>query len=662
MLRTLRARLIAISVAIATLALVILSAAIFMIVRNETLSTLDDRIGYTTRQYARELTEWVQDKQRISNSITLAASLADPQSVLDAARLAGDMDSVGIGWPDKRSAFSGWTIPPGFDATSRPWYKLAESTGGPAITAAYADAGTGDLYVSFVTPAFNEGKQLAAVTTADAKLTSVVKKVNGIHPTSKSFAMLVDGANNTILAYERKELTLKPVTDLAAGLDATLLKQLVASGSHAEVTINGATQMVYASKVDGTSWILLTAVDRAAATAGLDTLMRTALIITVICLLVAGVLMSVVVSRMLLRLIAVRDALEDIASGEGDLTRRMDTSGRDELTQIASAFNRFTDKLNDVLIGVRRASESVKASSGEIASGNLDLSARTEQQAGSLEETASAMEELTSTVKQNADNARQANQLALSASEVAVQGGQVVGQVVDTMSSINDSSRKIVDIISVIDGIAFQTNILALNAAVEAARAGEQGRGFAVVASEVRSLAQRSATAAKEIKELIDDSVHKVEAGSQLVAQAGSTMNEVVASVRRVTDIVGEISSASQEQSSGIAEVGNAVNLMDEATQQNAALVEEAAAAAKSLQEQAAHLAGVVSGFKLLESGAVVVSQAAPVAAPRKAPVKVEPSLAVLKDKPVAAAPKLAGVPAMKESSAKKGADDWEEF
>ncbi|WP_016832550.1 methyl-accepting chemotaxis protein [Herbaspirillum lusitanum] len=283
----------------------------------------------------------------------------------------------------------------------------------------------------------------------------------------------------------------------------------------------------------------------------------------------------------------------------GDLSSDIVAGGKDETGQLLTALKTMNDNLLNIVSQVRVGTDTISTASSEIASGNLDLSSRTEQQAGSLEETASAMEELTSTVKQNADNARQANQLAVSASEVAIQGGAVVSQVVDTMGSINESSRKIVDIISVIDGIAFQTNILALNAAVEAARAGEQGRGFAVVASEVRSLAQRSSAAAKEIKTLIDDSVSKVDVGSKLVQQAGATMDEVVASVKRVTDIVGEISSASQEQSAGIGEVGQAITQMDESTQQNAALVEQAAAAAQSLQDQAGRLAKVVSVFKL---------------------------------------------------------------
>ncbi|MGX9783104.1 methyl-accepting chemotaxis protein II [Janthinobacterium sp. MP5059B] len=284
---------------------------------------------------------------------------------------------------------------------------------------------------------------------------------------------------------------------------------------------------------------------------------------------------------------------------DGDLTAQIDASAKDETGQLLLALKDMNTSLLNIVSEVRTGTDSIATSSTEIAAGNQDLSSRTEEQAGSLEETASSMEELTSTVKQNADNARQANQLAASAAQVAVKGGEVVAQVVGTMESINASSNKIVDIISVIDGIAFQTNILALNAAVEAARAGEQGRGFAVVASEVRNLAQRSASAAKEIKTLIGASVEQVNAGSMLVAQAGSTMNDIVDSVQRVSDIITEITAASSEQSVGIDEINRAIGQMDAVTQQNAALVEESAAAAESMQHQAHNLAQVVSVFKL---------------------------------------------------------------
>jgi methyl-accepting chemotaxis protein len=291
------------------------------------------------------------------------------------------------------------------------------------------------------------------------------------------------------------------------------------------------------------------------------------------------------------------------AMAEGDLSRRIDTALPGRFGQLAGNANRTVEQLTAIVGQIRSGSESINTAAAEIASGNDDLSQRTEQQAASLEETASSMEELTSTVKQNADNARQASQLAIGATEIARQGGQVVGQVVTTMSAIHESSRKVADIISVIDGIAFQTNILALNAAVEAARAGEQGRGFAVVASEVRSLAQRSAGAAKEIKQLITESVGQVGEGSALVDRAGQTMREIVTSVQRMTDFIADISAASQEQSAGIEQVNHAITQMDEGTQQNAALVEEASAAARSLEQQAAQLVETVAAFRVRQDG-----------------------------------------------------------
>ena len=342
----------------------------------------------------------------------------------------------------------------------------------------------------------------------------------------------------------------------------------------------------------------------------------------------------------------IQGTLEDVSQSL-DLTKQVQVDRMDEIGHTAVAFNKLLTDIEQVVSAVRVSTDSVSSASQEIAAGTADLSLRTSQQAAALEETASSMEQLTSTVAQNADNARQANQLARSASQIAVEGGSVVEQVVVTMGSINDSSRKIVDIISVIDGIAFQTNILALNAAVEAARAGEQGRGFAVVATEVRNLAQRSAAAAKEIKVLIDDSVEKVGSGTKLVEQAGATMNEVVTSIRQVTDIVGEISAATAEQNSGIAQVHQAITDMDQVTQQNAALVEQTAAAAQAMQDQAAHQAQMVSAFKI--DASKVARQAAPV-------TKLRPGTAV------ATRPAATRKPAKLAAGGSVKNSEWEQF
>ncbi|MBU0589981.1 MAG: MCP four helix bundle domain-containing protein [Gammaproteobacteria bacterium] len=393
--------------------------------------------------------------------------------------------------------------------------------------------------------------------------------------------------------------------------------------------------------------------------------------------IILGILLAILATRSITRPIqqAVQSA-ESITGG--NLANDIQVQGNDEAALLLKSLSAMRENLARIVGNVREGSEGVATASSEIAQGNHDLSARTEQQASALQETAASMEELSSTVRQNADNAKQANQLAQSASTVAMQGGEVVSQVVETMKGINDSSKKINDIISVIDGIAFQTNILALNAAVEAARAGEQGRGFAVVASEVRSLAGRSAEAAKEIKTLIGASVERVEQGTALVDQAGTTMTEVVSSIRRVTDIMGEISAASIEQSQGVAQVGEAITQMDQATQQNAALVEEMAAAASSLKSQAQELVSTVAVFTLSpqasgKSGPVPAAVRS--SAPKNPPFAGTERRSIARDtaktapakpantKPAAAASPKPVQPASKmASNASQGADDWESF
>ena len=393
--------------------------------------------------------------------------------------------------------------------------------------------------------------------------------------------------------------------------------------------------------------------DAAAVAAGLS---RNSTTVTVV--LVGGLALSVFAGLVLLKAISepLAEAM-DVAHrvADGDLKGQATKHADNEFGELLRALDKMRDNLAAIVAEVRGGSDTISSASAQIAAGNMDLSDRTGEQAASLEETASSMEELTSTVRQNADNARQANQLAVSASSVATKGGEVVEQVVATMGSINESSNKIVDIIAVIDGIAFQTNILALNAAVEAARAGEQGRGFAVVASEVRNLAQRSAAAAKEIKQLIDDSVGKVESGAKLVNQAGHTMKEIVSSIQRVTDIMGEITSATQEQTAGLEQIHQAITEMDTITQQNVALVEEAASASTALQDQANSLSKVVSVFQIdserREHPAAVQARAVIQA------VRTKPALPA-KARPVQRDGK--GAASRKVANSEVG--DWEEF
>jgi len=654
---SLRRKLISICVTIVVIAMLSMVVANFFTTRSRTMDALNSQLLQLSESHASAITEWVKSKQAAVASLKLAADLPEPIGALKAGEQAGVFDMAYIGFADKHAVFSQERKRAAdYDPTARPWYIKASEAGGPIITTPYIGASTGKLVVTFADPIGPKGS-IKAVAAADVMLDAVTSNVASIKPTPASYAFLLDGSGK-IIAHPNEKLTLKPLSELDAKLTTEVLTATEASKTSSIIHLNGRDGMLFVTKIAGTDWLLATVLDRAEATHALSAMLTTSAVTAIIVVALAALLLTTLVARALKRLELVRDAMADIATGEGDLTRRLAADGSDELAQISEAFNRFVDKIAAVLIDIRATSGSVRLASGEIAAGNADLSARTESQASSLEETASSMEELTSTVRQNADNARQANQLAASAATVAGKGGQVVSQVVNTMVSIKDSSSKIVDIISVIDGIAFQTNILALNAAVEAARAGEQGRGFAVVASEVRNLAQRSATAAKEIKSLIDDSVGKVDSGARLVDEAGQTMGEIVTSVKQVADIMSEITAASQEQSSGIEEVNRAVTQMDEMTQQNAALVEEAAAAAESLQEQAEHLSQIISMFKLDDGRQTV----APVAGTHHAP------RAVVKAKPVAhTAPRIAAAKVSKPAStgskkAQNTNDDWEEF
>ena len=587
-----------------------------LVARDNTFDQVDHNIGQITRNHANELSAWVRDKQRVTSSLKNAVDQPEAiaHTMAATAQQAGGFDDAYIVYADKRYIFN-HAMPDGFDGPARAWYQQAAQTNGPAITPIYVDAASGKLCMSFVeavrTAAWSRPWAPTCCSTAWPRWSRPSRPRPRASP-----SCWTDRARSW---PTRTSSWRSPVTAIDPGLDLGQLQQLARnSGSSLTQDIGGVSQLLYASAVEGTPWTLVIAIDRAQANEPVTMMVKLAASITALALLLAVAFVTMAVKRQLRGLPQVQYALQDIASGDGDLTRRLPAEGGDELARIGAAFNQFADKIATILREIRVAADSVRTASLEIASGNHDLSDRTSQQASSLEQTAAAMEEITSTVQHNADNASQAANLASDASRVAGQGGAVMQQVVHTMDGIDASARKIVDIIGVIDGIAFQTNILALNAAVEAARAGEQGRGFAVVAGEVRTLAQRSATAAREIKTLIESSVDQIRTGNSLVRQAGGTMDQVVGSVERVTSIVGEIDLASQEQRTGISEIGNAIGLMDNATQQNAALVEQAAAAAQTLQEQAAHLAQLVGGFKLdsHEVASHSVTRGAPQVAP----------------------------------------------
>ena len=573
-----------------------LTATNLVIGKRHAMEALTQQTRALAKSHAESISAWITARQQVVRSFSTAADMADPLPALQQAKIAGGVDTAYMGFPDKHIVFSEkQDLPPDYDPTARPWYQKAVAAGGMALTDPYVDASTKKLVITFAN-AVKDGGTLKAVAGLDVFMDGIATNVASIRPTPGTFAFLAN-KDGKVMVHESVDRVLKPVSDLAPGLSAGVVA--LANGELADVRVTDADRLVYVEPVKGTDWYLVVALHRGEALAGLTAMTTNAVLSSVVISIVTVLVIGALLTRLLGRMSTLRDAMQDVGSGHGDLSLRLAVAGSDELTAISQGYNQFVEKMQSVLVKVRESAEAVALSSAEIAQGNNDLSARTEQQASALQETAASMEELGSTVKQNADSARQANQLAQSASTVAVQGGEVVGEVVETMKGINDSSRKISDIISVIDGIAFQTNILALNAAVEAARAGEQGRGFAVVASEVRALAQRSAEAAKEIKTLINASVERVEQGTALVDKAGATMTEVVTSIRRVTDIMGEISAASQEQSLGVSQVGEAVGQMDQATQQNAALVEQMAAAASSLKAQANDVVQAVAFFKL---------------------------------------------------------------
>ncbi|ELY3758293.1 HAMP domain-containing protein [Cronobacter universalis] len=595
MLTSIRARIIAATAGCLVGALLLNTIMNYQVTRLDNQQASLNTLRSTSASHNLAISDWVNSKTAMIQSLDTVALSADPVPVFTQMAKAGGFMNVYAGYATRTAKFSNPEgVPADYDPTIRPWYQQAVKADAPVVTAPYVDAGTGKLVVTFAVPVKQNGA-IAAVVAGDLSMESVIANVRSIHPTENSSGLLVN-EDGTLIAAKDPALTSKPFDKAVSGVAFSALKT---SDTALDGEIGGAQKELLATRVPGTQWYLVVALDESDATSGMRALLNTSAISVLVLLLITGALMHFLVTKLLKRLLMIRDALVAISSGTNDLSQRLPEDGRDEVAQIAHAFNAFCDKLAGVMGQLRDASASVKVAANEIAAGNQDLSGRTEQAASSLRETASAVEEITASVANSTDAAAQANSQAQSATDAASRGGEVVSKAISTMQLIESASAKIGDITSVIDGIAFQTNILALNASVEAARAGEQGRGFAVVAGEVRNLASRSAQAAKEIKSLIDSTTESVATGSRYVRLAGESMEEIVSSISNVSGIMREITVATSEQMKGIQEINHAVLQLDQMVQQNAELVVQSAAAAGALQGQAGELAQTAGHFRI---------------------------------------------------------------
>jgi len=599
MLSSLRLRIMMITLLVITLALTINASVSYLTLQTHNDQQVTRQLASIAQGNALAIEEWIDARAAILEAARMPVIDNDPLAPLTQLAESGGFLAAFYGQSDGSHLSSdGWIPGSDYDPRQRDWYQAATKQDRTIVSLPYVDANSNQLVVTFATPVKRNGR-LYGVIGGDVVIDNLVSQVTAIQPTPSSFAFLSSGGE-TVIAHPNAALALEPLSRISDTLSPEAIKQLSAAQDEWKpVQVDGQTKRLSVISIAGTDWELGVALDEREATAGLRAILKSSLFTLIAIIAVTALLLSLWLKRAFAGLERARDALNDIASGEGDLTRRLPEQGRDEVAQICGAFNRFVGKMEAVLIDVRTSSESVHHAANEIALGGQDLSRRTDNAASSLQQTSASVEQITSTVEHTAASAQEANQLSHKASKVAKEGGQVVANVVTTMEDISQASHKIGEIVTLMNSIAFQTNLLALNASVEAARAGEHGRGFAVVADEVRKLAGRSSEAANDIQKLVEDSQSRVNNGTALVQNAGATMQDIVAHIIRVTDVLEEINSATSEQSDGIKQINIAVSELDRMTQENAAMVEESTTAAEQLKEQANHLKGTISSFKL---------------------------------------------------------------
>lgn len=615
---SIRTKLMVVSVSIMTLSMIALNGVNVYASKNSKLEDMSQQTSLLMQSYISEINTWIQTKRKVANGMTAVLTENDLNKISDTAKLLGQAtgDYYYMGFPDKAfknmlTSSKGTIYRSDYDPTSRGWYKKVMEKGTAIVTDPYIGQTQQALVVTIAEPIKDSAGKIVAVVAGDVTMPDIIALIGKLKPTPSSYAFLVSSSGTIITHSLDEKYTLAKLADFTDVITIDDLKNIVETQRYKEVEINGTAGYVYSQMIPMTDWFLVSFVDKKEVTASIFGLIKISVIVAACFILLASLLMVTTIVNITKRLIKIRNAMNNVATGDGDLSRRLEIQGKDEIKEIADGFNTFVNKMARILKDIQKSSESVKISAAEIAAGNMDLSVRTEQQASSLEKTNTKVNELTQTVKSNSEHAINANQLVISAGGVAERGGDTMTKVVSSMVSIKESSQKIVDIINVMNDISFQTNILALNAAVEAARAGEQGRGFAVVASEVRALAQKSSNAAQEIKALIDHAAGEVEEGAHYVEIAGDTMKEIVSNVQNITVIVGEIASASEDQNKSIVGIGETITVLDGMTQQNSALVEQSAAAAESLKDQANKLANMVNIFTLEESSSGKVANEA---------------------------------------------------